>query len=207
MTTSSAQSAFNTLVEAQRKAGSSSPFMAAVKAEPATYNRMRLEQANMDRTNSRFGSVRANAVDGADVSRAVIFRVGDPAPSGTDTIDRASLNRLQADLSNEDTVSIYIGDNDIVANLVGKASNFRIADSQLIADLAFVTTHPKAAGILAAIQKDPASVTFSMTDDEDALIIAIASGEQLAARGLAVMKFAQANPADYNHARKTGTIR
>ena len=43
-----------------------------------------------------------------------------------------------------------------------------------------------------------------LPDDQ---VNAIASGEQLAARGLAVMKFAQANPADYNHARKTGTIR
>ena len=46
--TTPAQSAFNALVEEHRKAGSANPFMAAVKADPATYNRMRLEQAALE---------------------------------------------------------------------------------------------------------------------------------------------------------------
>ena len=206
MTTSSAQSAFNTLVEAQRKAGAQNPFMAAVKSDPGTYNAMRRESETQLAARSRFGSVQPNAVNGADVSRAVIFRVGDPAPNGTATIDRTSLNRLQADLSDAGTVKIFTGDDSVVSNIVGGASNFRIADSQLVADLSFVTSHPQAAKILDAIQRDPASVQFSMTDAEDALIVSIVSGEKLAARGASIMRFAMSNRNDYHAARKAGKI-
>ena len=206
MTTSSAQLTFNALVEQQRKAGSSSPFMAAVAADPATYNRMRIEQANTYRTNSRFGSVRPNAVNGAAVSRAVIFRVGDESPSGQGKIDRPSLNRLQADLSDAGTVKIFVGDDSVVANIVGSASNFRKADAQLVADLSFVTSHPQTPKILEAIQRNPASVVFSMSADETDLIVSIATGEKLSARGLAVWNFSRTNPLDFHNARKAGRI-
>jgi len=204
--TTPAQSKFNSLVEQQRKAGAQNPFMAAVKSDPGTYNAMRRESETQLAARSRFGSILPNAVDGADVSRAVIFRTGDPAPSGQGTIDRASINRLQADLSDAGTVKIFTGDDSVIENIVGSASNFRVADSQLVADLSFVTSHPKTPAILAAIQKDPASVQFAMSDDEDALLVSIVTGSQLAARGASILKFAQANRADYNAARRAGRI-
>jgi len=156
---------------------------------------------------TKLGDPRANFVDGLHINRAVIFRAGDKGASGSE-ITREAINRIQHKFSEAGTVKIYSSpEAETVAQILGVASSFRVADSQLVANLDLLESNPAATKIADAIKRNPASVSFMLTDDLDGLVATLdQSGTALTARGMDILKFARLSPADYSSARKAGRI-
>ena len=103
---------------------------------------------------TKLGDPRSNAVDGLHVNRAVIFRTGDTSASGT-PITREAINRIQLKFSQAGTVKIYSApEAETIIQILGVARNFRIADSQLVADLDMLETAPTGPKIADAIKRD-----------------------------------------------------
>ena len=146
---------------------------------------------------TKLGDPRANFVSGLHVNKAVLFQ-----PK-----TRQEVIRLHEELRQQGTVKLFSDPKaETVNDCVGGVSNFKIADSQIIGDIDLLETNPLSQKIAAAIQRDPASVSFEMTEGRDGIVVSILTGTALKAKGISLLHFAKMNPTDYNAARKAGRI-